>query len=149
MEKILNWAYVVLETTPTRWLELVEKLPADLLCRPPAAGEWSAVDCLQHLVDAEQWVFPARIEAILAGQDFPAFDPDSQGKKSDTTLAPVELAGEFARRCNPAENNGVSRMATEQAGVAKVRLEPVAQHTPFRDSDQQSLIALDYRHHLC
>lgn len=97
MEKILNWAYVVLETTPSRWLELAKNLPADLLLRPPAAGEWSAVDCLQHLVDAERWVFPTRVEAILAGQDFPAFDPDSQGTKSDTTLAPAELAGEFAR----------------------------------------------------
>jgi hypothetical protein len=97
MDKILNQTTVVLETTPARWLELVKKLPADLLLRPPAVGEWSAVDCLQHLVDTERWVFPARVEAILAGQDFPAFDPDSQGTKADTTLAPAELAEEFAR----------------------------------------------------
>ena len=97
MEKILDRAYVVLETTPARWQELAEKLPSDLLLRPPAAGEWSAVDCLQHLVDAERWVFPVRVEAILAGQDFPAFDPDSQGTKSETALAPGELAREFAR----------------------------------------------------
>jgi hypothetical protein len=29
VEKILDWADVVLEKTPTRWQELVEKLPAD------------------------------------------------------------------------------------------------------------------------
>lgn len=97
MENILTWAYVVLETTPTRWMELATKLPTDLLSHPPAAGEWSALDCLQHLVDTERWVFPARVEAILAGQDFPAFDPDSQGTKSDVTQTPAALAEEFVR----------------------------------------------------
>ena len=96
MGNILVWAYAVLETTPIRWTELVAKLPAELLTRAPAAGAWSAIDCLQHLVDTERWVFPARVEAILAGQDFPAFDPDSQGTKSDVTQTPAELAEEFA-----------------------------------------------------
>lgn len=53
------------------------------------------MDCLQHLVDTERSVFPARVEAILVGQDFPAFDPDRQGSKA--TLSPTELAAEFAR----------------------------------------------------
>ncbi len=97
MENILTWAYTVLETTPARWVELAGKLPADLLTRPPATGEWSALDCLQHLVDTERWVFPVRVEAILSGQDFPAFDPDSQGTKPDVTQSPAALAEEFAR----------------------------------------------------
>jgi hypothetical protein len=97
METILVWTYAVLETTPARWSELTAKLPPDLLIRPPAVGEWSALDCLQHLVDAERWVFPVRVEAILAGQDFPAFDPDSQGTKPDVTQSPVVLAEEFVR----------------------------------------------------
>lgn len=98
MANILVWATTILETTPARWTQLTAKLPAELLTRSPASGEWSALDCLQHLVDAERWVFPARVEAILAGQDFPAFDPDSQGSKSDVTQTPADLAGEFARR---------------------------------------------------
>jgi len=97
MGNILVWAYAVLETTPIRWTELVAKLPAELLTRAPAAGVWSAIDCLQHLVDTERWVFPARVEAILAGQDFPAFDPDSQGTKPDVTQSPAVLAEEFVR----------------------------------------------------
>ena len=95
MENILAWAYAVLESTPARWRELTAKLSAELLIRPPAAEEWSALDCLQHLVDTERWVFPARVEAILAGQDFPAFDPDSQGTKPDVTQSSVALAEEF------------------------------------------------------
>ncbi|MDX1523156.1 MAG: DinB family protein [Anaerolineae bacterium] len=97
MENILVWASAVLETTPARWSKLTAKLPPELLSRPPAAGEWSALDCLQHLVDAECWYFPVRVEAILAGQDFPAFDPDRQGTKPDVTQAPAVLAEEFAR----------------------------------------------------
>ena len=97
MESILVWTYAVLETTPARWSKLTAKLPPDLLIRPPAVGEWSALDCLQHLVDTERWVFPVRVEAILAGQDFPAFDPDSQGTKPDVTQSPALLAGEFVR----------------------------------------------------
>lgn len=97
MKDILVWAYTVLETTPTRWAQLAEQLPAELMTQPPAAGEWSALDCLQHLVDTERWVFPARVEAILAGQDFPAFDPDSQGTKPNVVQSPTALAKEFAR----------------------------------------------------
>lgn len=69
--------------------------PKDLRL-PAAPGEWSAADCLQHLVDTERWVFPARVRALLAGQDFPAFDPDSQGTTTDSHGAPDELATEFA-----------------------------------------------------
>ena len=97
METILTWSAAVLETTPARWRELITKLPSDLLTRPPASGEWSALDCLQHLVDTERWVFPTRVEAILAGQDFPAFDPDSQGEKSDTTQSLTALVEDFSR----------------------------------------------------
>ncbi|HMQ55999.1 MAG TPA: DinB family protein [Anaerolineae bacterium] len=97
MEDILTWAHTVLTTTPTRWTELAGKVPAELLTRPPAPGEWSAQACLQHLVDTERWVFPARIEAMLAGRDFAAFDPDSQGTKAEEAPAAEQLANEFAR----------------------------------------------------
>jgi hypothetical protein len=48
------------------------------------------------LVDTERWVFPVRIKALLAGQDFPAFDPDRQGTKPDGHQPPADLAAEFA-----------------------------------------------------
>ena len=50
----------VLSTTPERWQRLVSTLSIDLLTRPPATGEWSALHCLQHLLDAERLVFPVR-----------------------------------------------------------------------------------------
>jgi hypothetical protein len=51
---------------------------------------------LQHLVDTERWVFPVRVKAFLAGQDFPAFDPDSQGSLSQGQRSGAELAEELA-----------------------------------------------------
>ena len=97
MSDILEQARAILSTSPSRWSNLVETLPADLLKLPPAPSEWSAVECLQHLIDTERWVFPARVEALLAGRDFPAFDPDSQGSQPNPSLTPADLAAEFAR----------------------------------------------------
>jgi DinB superfamily len=97
MDNLLTWVRDVLMTTPARWASLGDTLPAALLCEPPAPNEWSAVECLQHLVDAERWVFPIRLRALLAGQDFPAYDPDSQGTKPNANQSAASLAAEFAR----------------------------------------------------
>ena len=96
MNDVLTSASAVLSVTPARWASLAQTVPADLLSLPPAPGEWSALECLQHLIDTEP-VFQFRIEAFLAGRDFPDFDPDSQGTKPDARLKPVDLAAEYAR----------------------------------------------------
>ena len=93
---LLNEVRTVLITTPLRWTNLTQTLTDELLNRPPAEGEWAALDCLQHIVDTERWVFPVRVKAFLAGEDFPAFDPDSQGEISSRQLLAAELAAEFA-----------------------------------------------------
>lgn len=97
MADILTWVRPVLMTTPKRWTDLTATLPIDLLTLPPAPGEWSALQCLQHLVDTERMVFPMRVQYLLAEQDFPAFDPDSQGSAPLVDQSPVALAAEFAR----------------------------------------------------
>jgi len=94
MEQLLTSARSVLETTAPRWTRLIETLPAELLARPPAAGEWSAVDCLRHLRDTERFAFPLRVRAFLAGQDFPGFDPDRDGTPA-TDEAPAGLLADF------------------------------------------------------
>ena len=96
MNDVLKEVRTILQTTPFRWEHLTQSLSPDLMNLPPAPDEWSALDCLQHLVDTERSVFPVRIKAILAGQDFPSFDPDSQGTKSSSDLSQKELAEEFA-----------------------------------------------------
>lgn len=96
MNTLLENVQAVLSTTPERWQRLVSALPADLLQRPPAAGEWSALNCLQHLVDAERQLFPLRLRAFLAGQNFSDFDP--QKPQADlASLTPEQLVATFAQ----------------------------------------------------
>ena len=96
MIDLLKETLPVLKITPERWTGLTANLTPELLNREPAPGEWSALDCLQHLVDAERWVFPLRVKAFLAGEDFPGFDPDAQGEISSRTKTGTELAAELA-----------------------------------------------------
>ena len=97
MFDILKESAAILQATPRNWENLTNTLSEDLLNLPPATGEWSALDCLQHLVDTEEWVFPIRVRAFLAGQDFPAFDPDSQGEISERSLSAKELSAKFSQ----------------------------------------------------
>lgn len=94
LDTSLENVQAVLSTTPERWQRLVSTLPIDLLTRPPAAGEWSALNCLQHLLDAERLLFPVRFRAFLAGQDLRDFDPHQQHEDPDTQT-PEQLVAAF------------------------------------------------------
>ena len=97
MDEALHQICAVLKTTAPRWTNLAETLPRELLDRPPAPGEWSAAQCLQHLLDAERAVFPVRLRALLAGQErLAAFDPETQGSAT-AGQSPADVAAEFAR----------------------------------------------------
>src|SRR5260370_40031018 len=95
LNTMLEHVHAVLSTTPERWQRLVSTLPIDLLTRPPGASEWSALHCLQHLLDAERLNFPVRFHAFLAGQDFAAFDPSRADPDLDA-LTPEQIHAAFA-----------------------------------------------------
>ena len=96
MQDIVAVAVSMLSATPQRWISLAESTPESLLERAPAQGEWSARECLGHLLDAERGVFPVRVRAFLAGQDFQAFDPDAEGSPlAQRTTG--DMAAEFAQ----------------------------------------------------
>jgi hypothetical protein len=87
----------VLGATPARWVHLATHVSADLFTRPAGPDEWSARDCLQHLLDTEIKLYPPRVAAFLAGQDFAAFDAAAEaGDYHDQT--PVLLATTFAHQ---------------------------------------------------
>src|SRR5262245_8751639 len=96
MENLLQSVQTILATTPTRWLSLVETLPVELLTQQPAPGEWSALECLHHLLDTERIVFPIRLQAFLEGRNLEAFDPDVLG--TPVSLEPADLVATFAQR---------------------------------------------------
>ena len=87
----------ILATTPARWLDLAGTLAeSELTARPPQPGSWSAIECLRHLIESERLVFPVRLEAILEGRDFEAYDPDAAGDIADEPGTLSELATLFA-----------------------------------------------------
>ena len=107
---IISQAHAMLSTTPARWASLTAALPNDLLTRQPLPGEWSATECLQHILDTERVLFPVRIRAILAGQDFVSFNPGDAGPPPAEQTA-AQLAAEYARL--RAENLALLEQVTE------------------------------------
>ncbi len=98
MANILPWMISVLSTTPERWTRLVQNIPDELMRRPAAAGEWSAIECLHHLVATEP-IKASRLQAFMSGQpSFPNYDQDAPENRPDLSVSPVALANEFARR---------------------------------------------------
>jgi DinB superfamily len=69
----------------------------------PAAGEWSANECVGHLIEAERSGFAGRIRAIL-GAEHPELSPDLErwdppavaAERRDHLRDGVQLAAEFA-----------------------------------------------------
>lgn len=119
MTDLLPLVRSVLATTPARWAAIAA-IDAGLLSRPPAAGEWSAIQCLQHVVDTELAVFRARVLAILAGRDFAGFDPDTQGHVDRIERSATELAADLAAT----RGESLATLAT----VAPTDLQRTARH---------------------
>jgi hypothetical protein len=87
----------VLVGIPDRWRSLALVAP-HVLARPPEPGEWSALQCLQHVVATETLVFPPRVRACLAGEPFDPFDPDetAAAEPPASDIDPVTLAERLA-----------------------------------------------------
>lgn len=86
----------VLGATPRRWLDLTATVPQELLERPAVAGEWSAVDCLRHLLQADRHIFPSRIGQFLAGdEELSVVDPSAIPPVTERTAR--EMAEALAR----------------------------------------------------
>lgn len=88
-------AVSVITTTASRWEQIAREIPVDLFCLKPTPMEWSALECLVHLIDTEM-LFQSRLEAFLRGENsLPAFDPDLEGTKLKGSVTPVQLALDF------------------------------------------------------
>lgn len=95
MEALIPLTLSMLSTTPARWENLVRNLPEDLLRRKPDPQNWSALECLQHLLDVER-IFHHRIQSFLDGRDFESFDPDVHPPTA-TAATPQAMSAEFTR----------------------------------------------------
>jgi len=68
MDDKLELTRSVLETTALRWVNLVETFPEELLISQPLPGEWSAADCLEHLLIVERDLLGVRLQHLLEGR---------------------------------------------------------------------------------
>lgn len=113
----LDSATRLLSTTPGRWQSLVETAPDDLLHRPPAPGEWSAAQCLNHLLVTERFVFGERLRAILDSRDIPAFDPNApRDPQPERTPREVATALTTERDANLAVLRGLTPADLDRTG---------------------------------
>ncbi len=97
MDQLIARVREILSATPGHWQAVAGSVEPSLLTRRPAPGDWSAAECLQHLLDAELGAFHARLEAFMAGRDFSSFDPDAAGSKPEPGSDPAALAARFAQ----------------------------------------------------
>jgi hypothetical protein len=103
MENTLDAARSVMATTVARWEHLVASVPPDVLERPSAPGEWSAAECLAHLLFTERHLFSVRLRNLLAGEDMvPPFPTAS--------YVPTNLL----RRIGPRGRIQVPRLGTDR-----------------------------------
>ena len=94
---LISRTIAILRANGDRWHALATGLDRELLLRPPAPGEWSALQCMGHAADTEAVVFAARVRALLAGQPaFARFDPDSESTPITAGTDPTVLAGRHA-----------------------------------------------------
>ena len=97
MTDLVSHTIAILRVDGARWRALATGLDRELLLRPPAPGEWSALQCLGHATDTEAVVFAARVRALLAGRPaFAAFDPDRESTPITAGTDPTLLADRHA-----------------------------------------------------
>jgi DinB superfamily len=122
MTDLLDSAPRLLSTTVARWRSLVDAAPEELLRRPPAPGEWSAAECLDHLLQTERVVFGWRLRAILEGRDLVAFDPQRPPGPNPERTPAEQVAALAAERD---ENLAVLR------GLTPADLERASRHPEY------------------
>ena len=93
MDRLLDTVRPALAATAERWMALAQSFPVEILAQRPAKSEWSAVECLQHIVDVEK-LFQFRLKALREGRDFPGFNPDTEGTQPGA-VTPQALVDEF------------------------------------------------------
>jgi hypothetical protein len=121
MSDLVRSTIAILRIDGERWHALATGLDRELLARPPAPGEWSALQCLGHVADTEATTFASRIRALLAGgPEMASYDPDTQGTPIAADTDPVALA----QRLQMMRAESLALLAT----VTEADLERTARH---------------------
>ena len=96
MDNLLANLKAVMQSTPQRFQQFVEIYPDDLIRRQPKEGEWSALECLVHLIDTDRDIFSVRVKTFMAGEkEMKAFFPDEEGTKLTDDVTAADLLQQF------------------------------------------------------
>lgn len=140
MDDVLNTVRSVISTTATRWQKLIDTLPETLLTRAPAPGEWSAIDCLGHLLTVEQLLFSVRLRHLLEGREqLIEFDFDAP-REPGPVQTPRELVAAFVAQRQESE--------AILAGLTPPDLERKSYHPEYGDVTLGYLLNLWAAHDL-
>lgn len=96
MAHLLPTANSLLAASSARWQHLADMAAPELWTQRPTPDDWSVHECLHHLVEVEQLLFPVRLNAFRAGHDFPGFNPQTDGRPANLEQSPAALAAEFS-----------------------------------------------------
>ncbi len=97
MTDLISRTIAILRIDGSRWHALATSLDRELLLRPPAPGEWSALRCLGHATDTEANVMAARVQGFLSDQAVLAsYDPETGSTPITTDTDPAALAERHA-----------------------------------------------------
>src|SRR5438105_2997585 len=89
----------VMATTVPRWQHLIDTVDDEILERKPTPSEWSAADCLEHLLHAERAVFGVRLRHLLEGRaELVPFDPDAPRERDPERASKDRVAALQAAR---------------------------------------------------
>jgi hypothetical protein len=80
---------------------VVQALPPALVVWQPAPGEWSALEVIGHLLEADERGFGGRIRTLLTEKRprFTGWDPDAVAReRGDNERDSAELLAEFSQR---------------------------------------------------
>ena len=133
MSDLISRTIAVLRIDGERWHALATGLDRELLVRPPAPGEWSALQCLGHATDTEAAVFAARVRVLQAGQAaFASFDPDAESTPITADTDPVVLV----TRHSALRAESLALLAT----VAETDLDRTARHAALGPVTMRELL---------
>src|SRR6476660_9254600 len=94
---VLSEALPILERTPAVLRAQLAGLPQPWLADNDGEGTWSPGQIVSHLVEAEHDLWIPRMQAILGGNAFPAFDRERSLRRWGKDPLDV-LLDEFTRR---------------------------------------------------
>ncbi|OLD83655.1 MAG: hypothetical protein AUF64_04410 [Chloroflexi bacterium 13_1_20CM_54_36] len=98
-----------MSTKQEQWADQTREIPAvfrmallsddHAIRHRPAAGEWSAVEVVGHMIDT-MWIWTSRVECLLAEERpaLPAYDQDALVRKHDYQHADPEVLFEQLRQ---------------------------------------------------